>query len=128
MRLDAAKHYSATFQKLFINKLREQQGEKLFFVGEYWKGEVDVLLDYLEKTEHQLSLFDVPLVEQFSRVSLTEGADMRRIFEGSLVEQRPEHAVVSPRSDLALTYLICWKDFCCKSRYGRITTMRSRIG
>ncbi|KAL3492855.1 glycoside hydrolase superfamily [Aspergillus germanicus] len=93
MRLDAAKHYSATFQKLFINKLREQQGEKFFFVGEYWKGEVDVLLEYLEKMEHQLSLFDVPLVEQFSRISLTEGADMRRIFEGSLVEQRPEHAV-----------------------------------
>jgi alpha-amylase len=127
MRLDAAKHNSATFQKLFINKLREQQGGK-FFVGEYWKGEVSVLLDYLEKMEHQLSLFDVPLVDQFSRVSLTEGADMRRIFEGSLVEQSPEHAVVSPRSYLALTYLICLKDICYKSRYGRITTMISGIG
>jgi alpha-amylase len=97
MRLDAAKHYSATFQKSFIKRVREQQGENFFFVGEYWKGEVGVLLDYLERMEHQLSLFDVPLVEQFSKVSLTEGADMRLIFEGSLVQQRPEHAVVSPR-------------------------------
>ncbi|KAL3467453.1 glycoside hydrolase superfamily [Aspergillus heterothallicus] len=73
MRLDAAKHYPADFQKTFIK--------------------IDMLLDYLDKMENQLSLFDVPLLGQFSRISLTKGADMRRIFEGTLVQQKPEHAV-----------------------------------
>ncbi|KAL2818360.1 glycoside hydrolase superfamily [Aspergillus granulosus] len=93
MRLDAAKHYSTAFQKTFIKELRESQGEQFFFVGEYWKSEINVLLDYLERMEYQLSLFDVPLLDRFSKISLTKGADMRRIFEGTLVQNRPEHAV-----------------------------------
>ncbi|KAL2871914.1 glycoside hydrolase superfamily [Aspergillus lucknowensis] len=93
MRLDAAKHYSAAFQRMFIDKVRESQGEEFFFVGEYWKGEVDELLDYLEKMEYRLSLFDVPLLGRFSEISRTKGADMRRVFEGTLVQKRPEHAV-----------------------------------
>ncbi|KAL3482018.1 glycoside hydrolase superfamily [Aspergillus californicus] len=93
MRLDAVKHYSAGFQRVFIEKLRERQGEKFFFVGEYWKAEVDILLEYLETMEYKLSLFDVPLLARFSAISRTEGADMRRIFEGTLVQQRPEYAI-----------------------------------
>ncbi|KAL2824102.1 glycoside hydrolase superfamily [Aspergillus cavernicola] len=93
MRLDAVKHYSAKFQRVFIDKLRESQGEEFFIVGEYWKAEIDVLLDYLERMEYRLSMFDVPLLANFSSVSHTEGADMRRIFHRTLVQQRPEHAV-----------------------------------
>ncbi|KAL4917772.1 glycoside hydrolase superfamily [Aspergillus aurantiobrunneus] len=93
MRLDAVKHYSAAFQKTFIEELRGSMGEKFFFVGEYWKGEVDVLLDYLKSMDYQLSLFDVPLLGRFSAISRTEGADLRRMFHNTLVQKSPEHAV-----------------------------------
>ncbi|KAL4997798.1 glycoside hydrolase superfamily [Aspergillus recurvatus] len=93
MRLDAVKHYSAAFQKAFIKEVRRRLGEKFFFVGEYWTGEIDVLLDYLKSMEYKLSLFDVPLMNRFSVTSRSKGADMRRIFEDTLVQKSPEHAV-----------------------------------
>ncbi len=94
MRLDAVKHYSAEFQRAFIEELRGRLGEKFFFVGEYWSSKINILLDYLERMDHQLSLFDVPLVDRFSVISRTKGADMRRIFDGTLVQRSPDHAVV----------------------------------
>ncbi|KAL4780515.1 glycoside hydrolase superfamily [Aspergillus varians] len=93
MRLDAAKHYSAEFQKTFIEELRGRLGKKFFFVGDYWNGDVYELLDYLQQMEHQLSLFDVPLLSRFSAISHTRGADMRQIFQDTLVQKSPEHAV-----------------------------------
>ncbi|KAL4861020.1 hypothetical protein BDV12DRAFT_208459 [Aspergillus spectabilis] len=93
MRLDAVKHYSASFQKEFIEKLREHLGETFFFVGEYWKAEIDVLMEYLERMEYQLSLFDIPLLDRFSAMSRTEGADMRQVFMSTLVQRSPDHAV-----------------------------------
>ncbi|OJJ63867.1 hypothetical protein ASPSYDRAFT_139015 [Aspergillus sydowii CBS 593.65] len=93
MRLDAVKHYSAEFQRAFIEELRGRWGEKFFFVGEYWSSKINILLDYLERMDHQLSLFDVPLVDRFSVISRTKGADMRRIFDGTLVQRSPDHAV-----------------------------------
>ncbi|KAF7593846.1 hypothetical protein BBP40_010781 [Aspergillus hancockii] len=93
MRLDAAKHYSADFQKTFVNHLRANSGPQFSFVGEYWSGDARVLLHYLQKMEYQLSLFDAPLVSRFSRISRTGGADLRMVFDGSLVESKPEHAV-----------------------------------
>lgn len=94
MRLDAVKHYSAAFQRTFIEELRGRLSEKFFFVGEYWSSNINTLLDYLERMDHQLSLFDVPLVDRFSVVSRTKGADMRRIFDGTLVQKSPDNAVV----------------------------------
>ncbi|KAL4809216.1 glycoside hydrolase superfamily [Aspergillus unguis] len=93
MRLDAVKHYSAGFQKQFIGEIRGRVGKDFFFVGEYWKGEVDALLGYLKAMDYELSLFDVPLLDRFSTISNTKGADMRRVFEGTLVQKCPEHAV-----------------------------------
>lgn len=98
MRLDAVKHYSAAFQKTFVQQLRGCMGQDFFFVGEYWKGEVDILLKYLKNMDYQISLFDVPLLGRFSAISRTEGADLRRIFEGTLLQKCPEHAVVSCRT------------------------------
>ncbi|KAL4909835.1 hypothetical protein BDW74DRAFT_165194 [Aspergillus multicolor] len=93
MRLDAVKHYSAAFQKVFIETVRGRLGEKFFFVGEYWTAETDILLDYLKGMDFELSLFDVPLLNRFSVISRTKGADMRQIFEDTLVQKSPEHAV-----------------------------------
>lgn len=123
MRLDAVKHYSAEFQKTFIDELRRQLGEKFFFVGEYWSSKINILLDYLERMDHQLSLFDVPLVDRFSAISHTKGADMRRIFDGTLVQKSPDHAVVrSPVGQLEthLTVLLhTLADIRCKPRHSK---------
>jgi alpha-amylase len=96
MRLDAIKHYSADFQRRFVNHLRVTLGPQFFFVGEYWSGDARALMHYLQKMEYQLSLFDAPLVSRFSRISRTGGADLREVFDGSLVESKPDHAVVRP--------------------------------
>ncbi|KAE8380609.1 glycoside hydrolase superfamily [Aspergillus bertholletiae] len=93
MRLDASKHYSADFQKKFINHVRATVGQQLFFVAEYWSGDIRVLIRYLQEMDYQLSLFDAPLVGRFSRVSRTGGADLRKIFDDTLVESTPAHAI-----------------------------------
>lgn len=95
MRLDAIKHYSAAFQKEFIDRIRQAFGKEFYFVGEYWNGESKPLLDYLAKMDYRLSLFDVPLVGRFSKISQTEGGDLRRLFDGTLVKLKPQNAVVS---------------------------------
>ncbi|KAI9932117.1 hypothetical protein ASPWEDRAFT_171758 [Aspergillus wentii DTO 134E9] len=93
MRLDAVKHYSAGFQKKFIDHLRETVGSDFFIVGEYWKGEVNILLNYLEEMDHRLSLFDAPLVGRFSSISRTDRADLRHVLDGTLVQTEPKYAV-----------------------------------
>ena len=95
MRIDAAKHYSASFQKEFVAHLRNTVGANYFIVGEYWRGEVDLLLNYLNTMDYGVSLFDVPLLGRFAAVSKMAGGDLRKIFRGTLVEQMPNHAVVS---------------------------------
>lgn len=94
MRIDAAKHYSAAFQRDFVDHLRETVGANYFLVAEYWRGEVKLLLDYLKFMDDRVSLFDVPLLGRFSVISKTEGGDLRKIFKGTLVEQKPSLAVV----------------------------------
>ena len=94
MRLDAAKHYSAGFQKEFIDHLRATVRPDYFIVGEYWESKTKPLLDYLEQMDYKLSLFDSALVRRLSSISRVEGADLRNILNNTLVQLRPEHAVV----------------------------------
>ncbi|KAJ5780042.1 hypothetical protein N7457_005202 [Penicillium paradoxum] len=93
MRIDAAKHYSAGFQNMFVKHLRNTVGADYFFVAEYWRGEVRFLLRYLELMDYEVSLFDVPLLGRFAAVSKIAGGDLRKIFKGTLVEKAPLHAV-----------------------------------
>nr|UIX27107.1 NFAmy13B [uncultured fungus] len=93
MRLDAVKHYSLSFQKQFVDHLRQTFGPHWFVVAEYWRGVPGELLDYLQKMDHKVALFDVPLVYRFSNFSRTEGADLRKIFDDTLVKYKPQHAV-----------------------------------
>ncbi|KAG2414898.1 hypothetical protein HFD88_006086 [Aspergillus terreus] len=93
MRLDAAKHYSVAFQKKLVDRIRRNIGPDCFIVAEYWKEQTGFLVNYLEKMEYQVSLFDSSLVARFSNISRTKGADIRRVFEGTLVQRTPEHAV-----------------------------------
>jgi alpha-amylase len=95
MRIDAAKHYSASFQKDFVAHLRNTVGADYYLVGEYWRGEVNLLLKYLKMMDYEISLFDVPLLGRFAAISRMAGGDLRKIFRGTLVEKMPNHAVVS---------------------------------
>ena len=93
-RLDAVKHIDALFYRNWITKLRNDTQKELFTVGEYWHGDVKHLLHYLEEVEYQVSLFDVPLHYHFYEASHSDGHyDMRRIFDGTLVEKANRNAV-----------------------------------
>lgn len=94
VRLDAVKHISSDFYREWLKYMRETTGRNLFAVGEYWNGDVQKLLDYLQKTDYQMSLFDVPLHFHFYEASHDpNGYDLRYIFRGTLTEQNPIHSV-----------------------------------
>lgn len=50
---------------------------------------------YLQRMGHRFSLFDAPLVYNFSQASRTEDADLTKIFDRTLVKYEPVNAVVS---------------------------------
>lgn len=93
-RLDAVKHIEFQFFKVWLTKLREYSGKKLFAVGEYWNAELSRLEKYIAKSERCLTLFDVPLHFNFHHASHGFGRyDMSRILENTLVHADPEMAV-----------------------------------
>ncbi|OQE26462.1 hypothetical protein PENSTE_c005G04893 [Penicillium steckii] len=93
MRLDAAKHFSTRFQKKFVQHVRDEANSKFFVIGEYWTGNVSDIHDYLEKLDYEALAYDVPLLERFSAISQAKKADLRTLFDGTLVQSRPSHAV-----------------------------------
>jgi alpha-amylase len=44
---------------------------------------------------NRISLFDVKLLGNFSRLSLMESSDLRTVFNGSLLMLKPHNTVVS---------------------------------
>lgn len=94
MRLDAAKHFSTRFQKAFLEHIRENANPNFFVMGEYWTGDVSAIHDYLEAVDYQAVAYDVPLLVKFSKLSHARSPDLRGIFDGTLVQTKPENAVV----------------------------------
>ncbi len=94
-RLDAIKHIKASFIKDFLDKVKESTGkEDLYAVGEYWVNDIDSLQNYLETLDHSLDLFDVTLHFNFHEASnCGKEYDLSSIFQGTLVEVNPMHAV-----------------------------------
>lgn len=92
-RLDAVQHFSERFTADWVENLRKECGNEIFCVGEYWSGDTQELLEWLKGMEHKFSLFDAPLLYNFNRISTSEKADMRSVFEGSLVAAEPYNAV-----------------------------------
>lgn len=95
IRFDAVKHFSEEFLGSFIDKFIEAHGKDMFFVGEYWKDDLDDMARYVERMGKKFSLFDAPLVHNFSRLSKTENADLRTVFNNTWVKIEPVNAVVS---------------------------------
>jgi alpha-amylase len=98
LRIDAIKHYSALFLRELMGHIDKTAGRNWFMVGEYWRADAKVLSGYIEYMNNRLSLFDVPLVESFSKISRGIVPDIRRIFDGSLAAIKPANAVVSASS------------------------------
>ena len=95
LRVDAIKHYSASFLRDLIRHIDKTVGKDWFIVGEYWRADSDVLARYIDYTGNRISLFDVELCCNFSKLSLGERTDLRTVFQGSLCALKPANAVVS---------------------------------
>jgi alpha-amylase len=98
IRFDAVKHFSEEFLNKFVDELTKKHGEGWFFVGEYWKDDLDDMARYIERMGNKFSLFDAPLVHNFSKLSKTENADLRTVFDDTWVKMEPVNAVVSSPS------------------------------
>jgi alpha-amylase len=94
LRLDAIKHISSWFFVRWLDEMRSHAGKDLFVVGEYWSPDVQALHRYIGATGGRMSIFDVPLHFNFHRASRSGGTfDMRRLLEGTLMQQQPALAV-----------------------------------
>lgn len=92
-RLDAVKHINAKFYNDFITKIKKEMKNDLFSVGEYWSADISKLNRYIEETEGQISLFDVPLHYNLYNASKDENYDLSQILNNTLVKEKPTLAV-----------------------------------
>ncbi len=94
LRLDALKHIDEAFIADFVATMHEQSGRDLYFVGEFWNGDVQKLKNYLAGVESYFNLFDVALHFNFFRAAQEgESFDMRQIFDNTLVEDKPQNVM-----------------------------------
>lgn len=91
-RLDAVQHFSERFTREWVDFVNEQCGDK-FYVGEFWTGNVDDLTGWLKMMDQKFSLYDSPLLNNFSSLSHQESADLRTVFDKTLVKAMPVNAV-----------------------------------
>ncbi len=93
-RFDAVKHVDHTFFSDWMNAVSARANKDLFAVGEYWSYEVEALEHFIDTTNGRITLFDAPLHKNFHDASQAGNAyDLRRIFDGSLVDRHPTLAV-----------------------------------
>lgn len=88
LRMDAIKHIDANFMEVFVRQVRLGAKKPLYFVGEYWHADEEVLSAYLKKTEGLMALFDVALHFRFAQAG-QQGPDfdLRTIFDGTLISR-----------------------------------------
>lgn len=93
-RLDAIKHISSWFFPEWIDTLERYTGKDLYVVGEYWYNDIGTLHWYVDAVQGKMAVFDVPLHYNFYAASKSGGHyDLRRILDGTMMQQRPTHAV-----------------------------------
>ena len=92
LRLDAVKHISFPFYRKLLSYIRETTGMEIPAVGEYWSGDLQRLLYYLDMVDNEMSLFDVALHYKFFDASQGR-CSLKYIFDNSLVQARPANAV-----------------------------------
>lgn len=94
-RFDAVKHIDVGFISEFVEHIRkESNNPAMFCLGEYWKDSFETNNSYLNKIGQQFSLFDCPLHYNFKEAGDSHADfDMRKIWDGSIVQNRPIDAV-----------------------------------
>lgn len=93
-RFDAVKHIESDFIKEWIQEMRRNSKKELFSVGEYWSANINDIQDYIDRTEGQISLFDVPLHYNFYKAANSNGEyDLRTLLDNTLMRNNPEKAV-----------------------------------
>lgn len=94
MRFDALKHIEQDFMKGFIDHINEVSEKDLYLFGEYWQGDLNAKSNYLYELKYNIDLFDVALHYNLQAASNNaDGYDMRKIFDGTLVQNHPALAV-----------------------------------
>lgn len=131
MRLDAIKHYSLSFLADFLAHLDATSLKKLFFVGEYWDADSAALHKIIQRFHGRLNLFDVQLVYNFSDFGKGRKWDLRTVFDGTLIQRDPIHAVVCFGPSQALSAFMNASQALTADRFGgrlswRTTTPRRR--
>jgi alpha-amylase len=91
-RLDAVQHFSQRFTGEWLDNLTAECGD-IFCVGEFWTGDTNTMTAWLAEMDHKFSLYDAPLLYNFHRISTSENADLRKVFDDSLVAAEPVNAV-----------------------------------
>ncbi|KAF7185697.1 Glucan 1,4-alpha-maltohexaosidase [Pseudocercospora fuligena] len=92
-RLDAVQHFSERFTNDWVEHVRSKCGDDIFMVGEFWTGDTDNMVKWLDAMNRKFSLFDAPLLYNFNRLSTTPDADLRTVFDNSLTKRDPVNAV-----------------------------------
>lgn len=93
-RLDAVKHISAGFMRELSEEIRAEFGERFYLVAEYWQNSDAETLEYIQKTNFRLDLFDVPLHYHMMQAGEQgAGYDLRTIFDQTVLSAYPAEAV-----------------------------------
>lgn len=94
VRLDAVKHISRAFFPEWLAHMRYYTNREFFAVGEYWKNDLETLMEYQRLTGRCMRLFDAPLHYRFFEASHSGAAyDLSGILRDTLMERDPECAV-----------------------------------
>jgi alpha-amylase len=105
-RLDAVQHFSQRFTNEWVEHVRKECGDDIFMVGEFWTNDTEAMSRWLDEMHRKFSLFDAPLLYNFSRLSTTEAADLRTVFDNTLVKRDPLNAVVSSQTLPRCQYIL----------------------
>lgn len=93
-RIVTSRHAAPDFLPCWLEGLSTRQGGKPLVLGSFWQGDLDGLLHYADLLKGEVPLFDLPLHYNLHAASRSGGRyDMRRIFDRTLVRERPEIAV-----------------------------------
>lgn len=93
-RLDAVKHINTDFFPEWLQSLKSHFRKDFFAVGEYWKSNIDELINYVKATGGNISLFDVPLHFNFYDAAMMgKDFDLRTVFDNTLIKEYPDLAV-----------------------------------
>ena len=94
LRLDNVHQIGHYFYRGWLNRMAEVAGKDMFYVGEYWHWDVNLLNDFIHNTNGVMSLFDAPLHFRFHDASKANGNfDMSKLLDGTLMQTNPLKAV-----------------------------------